>query len=117
TITAVHRSSIVTHHPDTENPVSGIEVPYWSSMLLIAARGIDLTGLGYIGVDLVIDRDHGPLLLEMNARPGLAIQLANRAGLHRRLQLVDQAPAEIFAAPESRVAWATETFTTDTPKN
>jgi len=70
-----------------------------------------MTGLGYLGVDLVIDRDHGPLLLELNARPGLAIQLANHSGLFARLQLVDKAPPEIFVTPEARVGWATQTFT------
>jgi alpha-L-glutamate ligase-like protein len=110
TITAVHRSRVVENHPDTGNPVSGIQVPYWDKMLWIAARSFEMTGLGYIGVDLVIDRDRGPLLLELNARPGLAIQLANRKGLKERLDRVDQAPAEIFAPAEARVQWAREAF-------
>jgi alpha-L-glutamate ligase-like protein len=110
TITAVHRSTVVENHPDTGNPVSGIQVPYWEKMLWIAARSFEMTGLGYIGVDLVIDRDRGPLLLELNARPGLAIQLANRKGLKERLDRIDQAPAEIFAPAEARVQWAREAF-------
>jgi alpha-L-glutamate ligase-like protein len=110
TITAVHRSRIVSNHPDTGNPVSGIQVPYWEKMLWIAARSFDMTGLGYIGVDLVIDRDRGPLLLEFNARPGLAIQLANRKGLKERLDKIDQAPPEVFASAEARVRWAQENF-------
>jgi len=110
TITAVHQSQVITHHPDTRNPVSGIEVPHWEKMLLMAARTIEMTGLGYLGVDLVIDRERGPLLLELNARPGLAIQMANRRGLKGRLEQADKAPREIFATPESRVAWAREIF-------
>ncbi len=78
TLTAVHRSQVITHHPDTGNPVKGIHVPQWDLMLLMAARTRDMTGLGYLGVDLVLDRERGPLLLELNARPGLAIQMANR---------------------------------------
>ena len=81
TITAVHRNSIVKVHPDTGNPVSGFQIPHWEKMLLMAARSLEMTGLGYIGADMLIDRDRGPLLLELNARPGLAIQMANRAGL------------------------------------
>lgn len=110
TVTAVHRSRVIGNHPDTGNPVSGIQVPYWEKMLWIAARSFEMTGLGYIGVDLVMDRDRGPLLLELNARPGLAIQLANRKGLKERLDRVDQAPPEIFATAEARVRWARETF-------
>ena len=110
TLTAVHHSLIVTHHPDTGHPVSGIRAPYWEKILSIAARAWDMTGLGYLGVDVVIDREAGPLLLELNARPGLAIQLANRAGLLRRLKQVDDAPPDIFPLPEARVAWAMQTF-------
>jgi len=111
TITAVHRSQVVTHHPDTGNPVSGIRVPYWDEMLLMAARTLDMTRLGYIGVDMVIDRERGPLLLELNARPGLAIQMANRSGLLKRLEKIEKAPASVFASPTSRFAWAKEAFT------
>ena len=110
TQTAVHRSKVISHHPDTGKPVGGITVPYWEKMLLMAARAFDMTGLGYLGMDLVIDGDRGPLLLELNARPGLAIQLANRVGLRKRLELVDQAPSKIFLSPEARVRWALETF-------
>lgn len=108
--TAVHRSRIVTTHPDTGKPVSGIQVPYWEKMLWMASRSFEMTGLGYIGVDLVLDRDQGPLLLELNARPGLAIQLANRKGLRSRLARVDQAPAAVFCDAESRVEWARKEF-------
>jgi alpha-L-glutamate ligase-like protein len=112
TLTGVHHSGIVTHHPDTGNRISGIQVPHWEQILLMAAKAFDMTGLGYLGADVVIDRQHGPLLLELNARPGLQIQIANRRGLRRRLESIDKAPSDIFMAPETRVAWALETFTT-----
>lgn len=54
-------------------------------MLLMAAEAIEMTGLGYLGADFVLDKERGPVLLELNARPGLAIQIANRSGLRRRL--------------------------------
>jgi len=110
TVTAVHRSSVVRNHPDTGNPVSGIPIPFWERMLWMVAGCSEMTGLGYIGVDLVIDREKGPLLLELNARPGLAIQLANRKGLKGRLEKIDQAPPGVFATAEARVEWARETF-------
>jgi alpha-L-glutamate ligase-like protein len=112
TLSGVYRSGVVTHHPDTDNPVTGIQVPHWERLLLIAARAVDMINLNFLGVDLVIDRDRGPLLLELNARPGLQIQVANQAGLLKRLESVDKAPPEIFATPEIRVAWVLETFAT-----
>jgi alpha-L-glutamate ligase-like protein len=107
---AVHGSRVITHHPDTQQAVSGIQIPYWENLLLMAASTCSLTGLGFIGVDLVIDAQHGPLLLELNARPGLAIQLANRQGLRKRLEKVDQAPAQVFATVATRTSWARENF-------
>ena len=113
TMTAVYGSLIVTHHPDTGIGVRDIAVPFWEKMLLVAAQAKDMTGLGYLGVDLIIDRDKGPLLLELNARPGLQIQIANQSGLKRRLDMIDRAPGDVFRSPESRVAWARTAFTAD----
>ena len=90
TLTAVWRNNIITEHPDTGNPVTGVRIPHWDTLIHIAARCYELTGLGYIGVDLVLDKDKGPLILELNARPGLSIQIANCSGLLPRLKLVEQ---------------------------
>jgi alpha-L-glutamate ligase-like protein len=110
TTNAVHHSLVITHHPDTGHPLSDIQVPYWKEMLHIAARTLDMTGLGYLGVDMVIDRERGPLLLELNARPGLQIQVANQKGLLKHLDLIDKAPPIIFDNPERRVEWAVKAF-------
>ncbi len=110
TRSAVHRSRIVDKHPDTGSSVGGIRIPHWDRMLLMAAKATEMTGLGYLGADFVLDRERGPVLLELNARPGLAIQIANRTGLRRRLDETDGAPPAIFAAPASRVAWARRQF-------
>lgn len=110
TLTAVHRSKVITHHPDTGNPVEGVKIPYWDSLLLTAAKAFEMTGLGYIGVDLVIDLDKGPLLLELNARPGLQVQIANESGLWKRLEFVNSASPEVFLRAEDRVAWAKSTL-------
>ncbi len=91
TLTAVRGRHVVARHPDTQQPVEGIRVPHWERILTIAAQACEMTGLGYLGADLLIDCARGPLLLELNARPGLAVQLANRDGLHRRLGLIDRA--------------------------
>lgn len=84
TLGGVFHNDIIDYHPDTLNPIIGIEVPYWNQILEIASSCYELTGLGYLGVDIVLDKDQGPLMLELNARPGLNIQIANReGGLHR----------------------------------
>lgn len=105
TMSAVWHNEIVENHPDTNNPVTGVQVPYWDELLDIAARCHELTGLGYFGVDLVLDRRQGPVILELNARPGLNIQIANRRGLLHRLNLVEQHAAELKNV-KSRLAFA-----------
>jgi len=60
-------------------------------------------------LDLLIDRTRGPLMLELNARPGLAVQLANRDGLQRRLELIDRSLAPGLSGAE-RVALACSLF-------
>jgi len=82
---------LVEEHPDTAQAVAGLELPGWEELLALAARCWDLTGLGYLGVDVVLDEHLGPLMLEMNARPGISIQIANRTGLLPRLGAVDAA--------------------------
>jgi alpha-L-glutamate ligase-like protein len=86
---AVQRNRLLERHPDTGRPVVGMEVPYWSEVVDMSRRVARAVGLGYIGVDIVVDEDAGPMLLEANARPGLAIQIANGRGLLPRLQAID----------------------------
>jgi alpha-L-glutamate ligase-like protein len=90
TLSAVRFNEIVRQHPDTGRPMIGIEIPYWHRLLELASRCHALTGLGYQGADFVLDQDKGPLLLELNARPGLNVQIANRAGLLPRLREVEK---------------------------
>ena len=109
TMSGVLDNEIVDEHPDTGALVSGLEIPQWDFILESSARGYEVTGLGYLGVDMVIDRDRGPLILEMNARPGLNIQIANRAGLADRIARIE----EIFdnaATPEERAAASRQEF-------
>ena len=70
--------------------IAGLRIPQWDFILASAARGYEVTDLGYLGVDIVIDREHGPLILEMNARPGLNIQIANCTGLASRVARIDE---------------------------
>lgn len=109
TLTAVWRNEIVEVHPDTGNHVSGAIIPHWPRLLDIAARSYEMTGLGYQGIDLVLDADLGPLILELNARPGLNIQIANSAGLLPRLEMVQSRRDELSSVAD-RVAFAQAHF-------
>jgi alpha-L-glutamate ligase-like protein len=109
TTTAVWKNATVETHPDTLRPISGVTIPGWRELLLHSALGYTVTGLGYLGVDFVLDRDCGPLMLELNARPGLAIQIANLTGLQPRLDKVD-AVADRLTTEEERVDYAMQTF-------
>lgn len=68
-------------HPDTGAPLTGQVVPHWDAVLDAARRCAAATGLRYLGADVVIDAERGPLLLEVNARPGLQIQNVTGRGL------------------------------------
>ncbi|MCE9562451.1 MAG: alpha-L-glutamate ligase-like protein [Planctomycetes bacterium] len=87
---AVLRDRKAEIHPDTGNSVIGFKIPYWPDILEMSRRVSKAVGMGYIGADIVLDKTRGPLLLEANARPGLAIQISNARGLLPELQRVDQ---------------------------
>jgi len=109
TLKGVDRHGIVTEHPDTGHTIQGLTIPHWETLLDVATRAHDLTGLGYLGVDLVLDQNLGPLLLELNARPGLAIQIANAAGLLHRVELVEAHLPELPTV-QDRIAFARRHF-------
>ena len=109
TLDGVVGTQVVTHHPDTTHAIAGLKVPDWDVILDISARCYEITGMGYIGVDIVLDRDLGPLVLELNARPGLAIQIANRQGLLRRLKICDER-ADFSAPAAERIAFSQHEF-------
>ena len=100
TMNGVWHHKIINEHPDTGETIANLVIPHWNQVLELAAYSYDLTQLGYLGVDIVLDKDLGPLMLELNARPGLSIQLANNVGLHGRLRIIEEM-AE--ASSESRL--------------
>ena len=108
-------NNIISKHPDTTNSVDGVQLPNWDGFMRLAAECYELCGLGYIGVDMVLDQDRGPLILELNARPGLNIQIANDCGLTHRTHAVEQRLAECASegrqeTPEERVQFAQQQF-------
>ena len=111
TLHGVSQNEIVEYHPDTMQPTSNVQIPYWNEILQIAASCYELTGMGYLGVDIVLDAQEGPLMLELNARPGLNIQIANQEGLLHRLRLVEQhAMQQPQEAILSRVQFSQKSF-------
>lgn len=94
---AVQANRVVRQHPDTGASLLDLHVPYWPEVLTMARRVAEAVELGYLGVDIVIDEAQGPMLLEANARPGLAIQIANGEGLVPRLEAIDR---ELNEKPE-----------------
>ncbi|MBU1119285.1 ATP-grasp domain-containing protein [Patescibacteria group bacterium] len=82
------RRQLIDTHPDTGKEIIGFVVPFWEEILKIAVESQLVTGLGFLGVDIVVDRKQGPVVLELNARPGLEIQTANLEGMQRRLERV-----------------------------
>ncbi|TDJ25829.1 MAG: alpha-L-glutamate ligase-like protein [Gammaproteobacteria bacterium] len=109
-IAAVQYNRIVKVHPDTGVPLRDIVIPNWQQLLSLAARCYEVTQLGYLGCDIVIDEHKGPLLLELNARPGLSIQIANNQGLLPRLRHVENLE-EFSPSVSDRVTYAMRTFT------
>ncbi|NQZ76294.1 MAG: alpha-L-glutamate ligase-like protein [Ekhidna sp.] len=77
-------------HPDTNHPIIGIQLPYWENLIRMSVKAACHFPLDYLGVDLVIDDRKGPMIMELNVRPGLGIQLANKEGLKQAIQRAKQ---------------------------
>jgi alpha-L-glutamate ligase-like protein len=85
---AVCHGQPIEIHPDLGTPLLGQQIPDWETVLKLAGLCYEMTHLGYLGADIMIGKEAGPMIIEVNARPGLAIQLANGEGLRDRFQLV-----------------------------
>jgi len=88
TTAVVGKGKIIEYVPGTRMLLSGIKIPYWKDILTLAVKAQEVSGMGYLGADVAIDRERGPVFLEINARPGLSIQVANLSGLRERLERV-----------------------------
>lgn len=100
TLNAVMHNVPITTHPDTGADLKTLVVPNWREHLLIGAKSYEMTGLGYLGADIVMDEDSGPMMLELNARPGLAIQIANGNGLINAIKKIDKTYPHNLTAEE-----------------
>jgi alpha-L-glutamate ligase-like protein len=81
----IARGALVERHPDSGLPMTGFRIPFWDGLLETARRAARAIPLPYLGVDLTLDETVGPMVMEVNARPGLEIQNVNGRGLRRTL--------------------------------
>lgn len=87
TTTAIYgKSGLIERTPNLNLPLSGVRIPYWNRILKYAIEASKVSGLGFAAIDFLIDKEEGPLIVELNARPGLSIQIANQTGLRERLK-------------------------------
>jgi alpha-L-glutamate ligase-like protein len=107
---AVQHDRTIEKHSDTGVLLAGFQVPFWEDVLRLAVRAGRISGLGYLGVDVVVDARRGPVLLELNARPGLAIQLANLRGILPRVERARAAKLPESASDEDLCRFAREHF-------
>lgn len=84
-----YKNRIIDELPDGMGNIKGLSIPYWDQILNIASTVQLVTNLGYMAVDICIDKNTGPVLLEINARAGLGVQIANLAPLRKRLERIE----------------------------
>ncbi len=108
---ATQYNRLIKELPHGGSP-AGIVIPGWDDLLLTASRIQYLTNIGYLAVDLTLDREQGPVLLEVNARAGLMVQVANLAPLRSRLERVEGISVQ---TPEKGVRLAQDLFGAKVP--
>ncbi len=89
TTRAIWHGVQIVYKPGTKRKLRGIKIPSWTKILETAVAAGTASGLGYAGIDIVLHPEKGPMVLELNAQPGLQIQLANMEGLRKRLERVE----------------------------
>lgn len=109
TTLGIQHNRYITKHPETDKPLQNIAIPHWDAILTMSAKLGDETEFGYLGIDFVLDKHLGPLLLEMNARPGLSIQIANQEGLIPRLEAIDDVHHKLIDT-DDKIAFARRMF-------
>ena len=72
-------------HPDNGHQILGLDIPKWEAILALSIATSKCFPLNYLGIDIVLDAQFGPMIMEINVRPGLGIQLANKEGLKKYL--------------------------------
>ena len=81
---AILKNDSIKVHPDTGEALLERVIPHWPEIMRIAQCAAEQVPLKYIGVDIGVS-EHGPVMIEINVRPGLQIQNANLLGLRGRM--------------------------------
>jgi len=84
---AIKAGEVITHHPDSQQALLGITIPYWSDAMALAIKAAETVPLKYLGVDIAIS-ENGPVMIEINARPGIEIQNANDTAMRQQLDQI-----------------------------
>jgi alpha-L-glutamate ligase-like protein len=89
-ISATYLRRTIKRHPTSGRALIGFGFNMWEEILETAVSAADCMGMGFVGVDLTVAEGRGVVVLEVNKRPGLEIQNANRAGMKRRIRWVER---------------------------
>ncbi|MGD1913830.1 MAG: sugar-transfer associated ATP-grasp domain-containing protein [Rivularia sp. (in: cyanobacteria)] len=109
---ASQNNRYIAKYPDTDARLCDWQIPHWHTILDMAAKLWEKTEFGYLGIDVILDKEKGRLLLEINARRGLSIQIANQQGLIPRLEIIDSNVKKLSGI-EQKIAFAREKFAID----
>ncbi len=98
----------IKRHPDTNALLTDMKIQNWSKYLELACLAQAASRLGYAGVDIV-PTTRGPMVLEVNKRPGIEIQNTNLAGLLKRLEFLEKKlPENRFKPLQERIKLSME---------
>ncbi len=85
TQTIIKQNRLQTSLPQAHAGLHNMTLPFWPEVLEMSLLAADVVPLNYLGLDIVLT-DDGPMMLEINARPGIEIQNANLNGLRHLLE-------------------------------
>ncbi len=106
----VYQHKLIRTLPNGEK-LAQIKIPHWDEILLTAAHAQKVSQIGFLAVDLALTTS-GIKILELNARAGLSIQIANQVPLRARLEKVSDLK---IASPEKGVELCKTLFGSHTP--
>ncbi len=89
TFSAQIKGENISHHPDTGVSLLDVEIPLWETLLRLSEATSKVIPLEYLGIDIALSKK-GPVVLEVNARPGIEIQNICQDGMRDALFNIDE---------------------------